>query len=231
MQQELPAVRIARPADEEAVMESCRRLHRENGLFSFNDDKVRSCLHRCFNAEGTIVGVIGEPGNLQASTCMAISDYYYSNDWHLAELWNYVEKEHRRSRNAEALIEFGKECSEKMGVPFLTGIITNKQMAGKVRLYRRLLGYPAGAFFIHNASWKSEPMEDHGTLRARLKDYAKMCNEFAESKVNNKVLRQQFLVARAELGPLLREAAEAISAEDNLWGSAKPNGSAHGSAG
>ena len=210
MAQDLPVVRIARPEDEAEVMDMCHRLWEENGLFSYSEDKVRSCLHRCFAAQGTIVGVIGERGALQASTCMAISDYYYTTDWHLAELWNYVEPASRRSRN-EALIEFGKDCSEKMGIPFLTGIITNKQMAGKVRLYRRLLGYPTGAFFIHNAPWKAEPMVDHAELRTRLKEFAQKCHD---GKVSSGVARKQ-------LYPILREAVDAIGVEDNLWGNSK----------
>lgn len=208
MSQGTPTVRIVTPQDEEAVMAMCRELHAENGLFSLNEAKVRAQLHRCYNREGTIVGVIGEPGALEASTCLAISDYHYTDDWHLAEFWNYVLPQYRRSGNAEALVEFGKECAVKMGVPFITGIITNQQMAGKVRLYRRLLGYPAGAFFVYNSKWQSEPIEDHSALRQRLKEYAQMCND-------NQITPA---MARKELGPLLREAAAAVAGEDNVWG-------------
>ena len=208
---ELPNVRIAEPTDRDEILAMCRRLHSENGLFSLNEKKLDNCLSKSFNRAGGIVGVIGDVGHIEASICMELSDFYYTDDWHLAELWNYVEPEYRKSRNAEALIEFGKSCSEKMGIPFITGIITNKHMAGKVRLYRRLLGYPAGAFFVHNSKWKSEPMEDHGTLRQRLKDFAQKCND---GKVSTGI-------ARREVGPLLREAAVAIGSEDNLWGTSK----------
>jgi hypothetical protein len=135
-------------------------------------------------------------------------------------MWNFVDKEFRRSHNAEALIEFGKACSEKMGIPFLTGIITSSHMAGKVRLYRRMLGHPAGAFFIYNSSWKAEPLSDHSALRERLREFAIRCN-------NGKVSTG---IARKEVGPLLREALEAISSEDNVWGAPKPNGSGHAGA-
>lgn len=201
-------VRVATPKDEEAVMEMCRHLHAENGLFSLDELKVRDCLHRCFNREGTIVGVIERGGVYEGSTCLAISDYYYTRDWHLAEFWTYVEPEYRRSHNAEALIEFNIACSDRMKIPFITGIITNQQMAGKVRLYRRLLGYPSGAFFVHGAQWKSEPMQDHSTLRQRLREFAQRCND-----------RQVTAgVAQKQLAPLLREAADAIGGEDNIWG-------------
>lgn len=211
MPHDLPYVRIATPADEEAVMAMCRRLHLENGLFSLNEDKVRTLLHRCYKGEGTIIGVIGEPGHLEASTCLSISDFHYTDDWHLSELWNFVEESFRRSGNAEALIEFGKACAVKMGVPFVTGIITNRSMAGKVRLYRRLLGYPAGAFFCFNSKWKSEPIEKHDLLRERLREWAQKCND-------NRVTPA---MTRKEIGQLLRDAARALSNEDDIWSNAK----------
>jgi hypothetical protein len=216
MQKELPKPRIARPPDEEPIMAMCRRLHAENGLFSLSEDKVRDCLHRCFTGTGTIVAVIGPTAAIEASMCLAMSNFYYTTDVHLEEQWNFVDKDYRKSRNAEALIEFGKECAEKMGMAFFTGIITNKQMAGKVRLYRRLLGQPAGAYFIHNANWKREPMEEHQELRQRLKELAQKCND---GKITMKM-------AKSQLAPLLREAVDAIGSDDNLWGSAShTNGS------
>jgi hypothetical protein len=167
---ELPTVRIPGPDEEDAIMVLCRAIHGEIGLFSFSEEKVRNQLRRCWSRQGTIIGVIGPKDNLQASTCLVISDYYYTNDWHLAELWNYVLTPYRRSRNAEALIEFGKKCSDEIGVPYITGIITNDRVIEKVRLYRRRLGMPAGAFFVHNGAWvRGAPtMEDvqktYGTL-------------------------------------------------------------------
>lgn len=197
-------------------MAMCRRLWQENGLFSLNEDKVRALLHRCYKGDGTIVGVIGEPGHLEASTCLTIWENYYTVDWHLAELWNFVEESFRKSGNAEALIEFGKDCAVKMKIPFITGIITNKQMAGKVRLYRRMLGYPAGAFFCYNSKFKAEPIEDHSALRQRLREFAQMCNDNRITPV----------IARKELGPLLRDAAQAVSGEDNVWGKSKSSNGA-----
>lgn len=134
-------------------MNLCRSLHAENGLFSLNEAKVRASLHKCYERKGAIVGVIGPTGRIEASTCLLISDMHYTDDWHLAELWNHVGKQYRQSRNAEALIAFAKQCSDEIGIPLITGIITNNRVAGKVRLYRQMLGYPAGAFFVHNGRW------------------------------------------------------------------------------
>lgn len=149
----LPQVRIATRADEDEVMAMCRALHDENGLFSLNEDKIRDIFRKCYERKGAIVGVIGPTGKIEASTCLLISDSYYTSDQHLAELWNHVGKNYRQSRNAEALLLFGKKCSDKIGIPLITGIITNSRVAGKVRLYRQVYGYPAGAFFVVNGRW------------------------------------------------------------------------------
>lgn len=191
----------------------CRRLHKENGLFAYNEEKVQAIVRRCFRREGTIVGVIGAPGDLKASTALMFSDFYYTDDWHLAELWNFVDLEYRAAglRYAEALIEFNKDCARQVKLPLFTGIITNKQMAGKVRLYRRLLGYPVGAFFLYNGQWKAEPMEDHSDLKQKLRDAAHRC-------AHNKVKSRSDI---EKLASLFREAANVIGGETNIWGSSK----------
>ena len=47
-------------------------------------------------------------------------------------------------------------------IPLIIGVLTSMQMAAKVRLYRRFLGIPVGAFFVHNADWvaKQQPAEE-----------------------------------------------------------------------
>jgi len=211
----LPLVRLAHPDDTDDIIDMCRRLHKENGLFSLNETKVRQCIEKCFRREGSIVGVIGHPGELKASTCLMFSDFYYTDDWHLAELWNFVEEDYRAAglRYAEALIEFGKQCALQMRMPLFTGIITNKQMAGKVRLYRRLYGHPVGAFFLYNGNWKTEPMVDYTDLVQRLREQAQKC-------ANNKIKSR---VEIEKMASLLREAADAVGGETNIWGCGKPS--------
>jgi hypothetical protein len=158
----LPLVRIATPADEDEIMAMCRELHHENGLFALNEAKVRNLLHRCFNRDKTIVGVIGPRGHIEATTCITICDMAYTDDWHLAEIWNHVGEKYRNSSNIDSLIKFAQRCSDEIGIPLITGIITNNRVAGKVRKYRQHFGYPAGAFFVYNGKWAEgvKPSED-----------------------------------------------------------------------
>ena len=201
-----PVVRLAEPQDEEPVLEMCERLHAENGLFALSKERVRECVRRYFERDGVIVGVIGPVGKIEASTCLELSTFYYTKETHLAELWNFVDAPYRRSSNVEALIQFGKNCADSLKMPLFTGIITNKQMAGKVRLYRRYLGYPVGAFFVYNSHWQSEPLQDFTNLRDRLRAE---CRAVTTGKDGLK---------REELASLLREAANAIDSADSLWG-------------
>ena len=217
-------VSIARPEEEGAIMAMCRRLHLENGLFDLNEDKVRTLLRHCYarkdnNETRVIVGVIRNcKGVIEASTCLTVSTYYYADSWHLAELWNFVDEPYRRSHNAEALIQYGKACARRMGIPLITGIITNHQLSGKVRLYRRLLGTPAGAFFIYNSdrpTWQTDPIEDHSDLRERLSSMA----QWASERHNKEIV-----VDGKKIASLLREAAQALRRDDNPWSATKTNG-------
>ena len=49
-------VRRATADDADELMEICRALHAENGLFAMNEQKVRDMLNRAFTNQGAIVG-------------------------------------------------------------------------------------------------------------------------------------------------------------------------------
>lgn len=157
-----PMVRLASREEEDDLMEMCREIHAENGLVSMDEEKVRGMLHKAFNREGGIIGVIGQQGSLEAIIMIVMSSFWSSSDTHLEELFAYVRRPFRtkfkgentvKMQHAEALVKFAKKCSDDIGVPLVIGIITNSRMAGKVRLYRSILGYPAGAYFVVNPKW------------------------------------------------------------------------------
>lgn len=151
-----PVVRLAVPEDEAHILAMCERLHAENGLFSLKMEKVRDLIRRYYERKGTTVGVIGPLGAPEGVICLMFSDLYYTDDWHITEVWNFVDEPFRQSRNAEALIEFGKRCADQIGLPLIIGVITRSRTAAKVRLYRKVLGPPAGAFFVYNGKWNDD---------------------------------------------------------------------------
>lgn len=143
-------VRVAMPDEEEDIMQICRELHEENGLFEIDESMVRNMLRRAFARQGGIIGVIGKPGAIEAVLFMIVSNFWYSTQPHLEELFSYCRPQYRRSGHAKSLVAFAKRCSDELHMPLVIGIVSNIRTEAKVRLYRRQLSEPAGAFFVYN---------------------------------------------------------------------------------
>jgi len=150
-------VRLATPEDEEEVIQLLHVLHAEGGLMPLDEMAAREMFQRAFHRKGAILGVIGEPGDIQAMIFLLISKFWYTTQFHLEELFNFIRPDKRKSDYASKMIEFAKKCANETKLPLVIGVLTNDRMEGKVRLYRRSLGYPAGAFFVYNAAWINEP--------------------------------------------------------------------------
>jgi GNAT superfamily N-acetyltransferase len=144
-------IRIAQRSEEAELIEVCRELWEENGLFSFSEDKVRAILQRSFDKNLAMVGVIGAPGKIEACACLLITQFYYSDDWHIEELWNYVRPPYRRSEHARAMVEWAKEMSDRLGIKLVMGVVSEDRLIAKIRLYRRFFGeVPAGMYFCYD---------------------------------------------------------------------------------
>jgi hypothetical protein len=152
-------VRIGTRKDEAQLMDLCHALHADNGIFSMDDELVGKMLDRAFDRKGGIIGIIDADNEIAAAIYMVFSHFWYSNDIHLEELFNFVRPQYRKSNFARELLEFAKHCQRTLGIPLFTGIVTNKRVEAKVTMYRRKLGPPAGAFFVVGAHWQNEETE------------------------------------------------------------------------
>jgi hypothetical protein len=141
--------RIIGKDEEPNVMELCKRLYEENGMFTMDDDKVRAMLARAFDKQGGVLAGIGPPGNLEGLIYLLLSSFWYSNDPHWEELFLYVTPEHRKSRNAVELIRFAKWCVDETGFPLFIGILSNAATERKELLYERQINKGAGRFFVY----------------------------------------------------------------------------------
>jgi GNAT superfamily N-acetyltransferase len=155
-------VRLATQKDEAQLMQLCHALHADNGLFGVDDEMVKAMLYRAFDRKGGLVGVIDGGNEIAAATFLLLSNFWYSKDTHLEELFSFVKPAYRKSDYARQLLEFAKKCQREIGIPLVIGIITNTRMEAKVKLYRKKLGTPAGAFFVVGGHWinETEPVED-----------------------------------------------------------------------
>ena len=142
--------RIIGREEEPNVMELCHSLHLENGIFTMNDEKVKSMLAKAFNREGGILAGVGPPGKLEGLIYILLSSFWYSDDPHFEELFLYVHPDHRKTRNAVELLKFAKWCADETGFPLFIGILSNHSTERKELLYERQLHQNSnGKFFVY----------------------------------------------------------------------------------
>jgi GNAT superfamily N-acetyltransferase len=151
-------VRTATASDEAEIIKVLHEMHAEGGLLNLDVDSARNMFAFAFEKRGGIIGVIGNP--IEAAIGLLITRFWYTKENHLEEFFSFVRQPYRNTNHAKTLISFAKKCSDEIGIPLVIGVLTNKRIEGKVRLYRRSLGYPAGAFFVYNANWISERDEN-----------------------------------------------------------------------
>lgn len=141
-------IRIATPDDFQELFRICCLLHAENGQHEFSEFKVRHVIWRGVNREDSIIGVIGAPNDIKAIIYLVIDPVYYSNEFQLLELWNFVRPDCRKSDFAKRMIQFAKRCADESGLHLTIGVISNERLEAKERLYARLLP-KGGAFYIY----------------------------------------------------------------------------------
>lgn len=142
------SVRLAGPEDEERVYKFLTLLHAENGMGKLSPDRSWAIIHKGTRKEGGIIGVIEKDGQIVASIGLALSQWWYSDDWHVEELWSFVHPDHRTDHHFEDLLQFAKWVADSMSLPALLGILTVARAEAKTRLYRKYLPQ-VGALFLY----------------------------------------------------------------------------------
>lgn len=146
-------VRIATRDDAPEILRLLNVMHSESGLMPLDETCAAEFFERAFSRKGGIIGVLGEPGDIEAMIYLLITRFWYTKEHHLEECFNFVRHDKRKTDHARKLLAFAKECADTIQIPLVVGVLTNQRMEGKVRLYRRSLGIPAGAFFVYRANW------------------------------------------------------------------------------
>ena len=141
-------VRKALLPDKPQIMEMCRENWADNGQFSLSVGKVEGMVDKAFNGGGAIIGVVGH-GRVEGMILLNIGQFWYTEDWCLEEVQNYVRPAYRKSTHAKDMINFGKRCSDELGIPLVIGVVSNERTRAKLELYRRQLGEPCGGYFLH----------------------------------------------------------------------------------
>jgi GNAT superfamily N-acetyltransferase len=149
-------VRIATPADREGMVELLHLMHEENGVASLSVPKMLLALDRGLVRDKAIIGVIEEDGVIKASIGLFIWSWWYSDDMHLEDCWNFVHPEYRKSTHAKSLLTFARKASDDLGIQLLIGILSSDRTAAKIRLYEKIFGPSMGAGFCYPSPRKKE---------------------------------------------------------------------------
>lgn len=148
-------VRLADARDQDELFEMTRLLHGEIGIFPIAEHKVRQMIREAVTGpperRGGLIGAIGSPGNIMGSICLQIGSYWYTDSLVFSERWNFVLPPYRHTSASQDLIAFARTMSDQFDIPLMISVVSNDRTAAKVRLYRKQLGEPVGAFFAHNA--------------------------------------------------------------------------------
>ena len=99
-------------------MSCLRMMHEENGLFSLDENRVRAVIARALNPNPPpndmppLIGVIGSPGDVEATICLILNQLYYTEDWHMTDLWCFIRPDCRKKNLIE---EFARVCEDISG--------------------------------------------------------------------------------------------------------------------
>jgi hypothetical protein len=147
-------VQVGNPAMIHSFMDLTFACVEENALLTPSTPKILSEVWASLNHDHGIVGVIeGDAGTLEAGIVLRVDTTPYSEDLVLCERFIFVRPEHRAAKGGRAsrLCEFAKQIADQLEMPLLIGILSTERAAGKVRLYERHFGTPAGAYWLYGA--------------------------------------------------------------------------------
>lgn len=152
MDEELLHVRVGIPADLDGMMEIGLQACVENGFVNVNPYKLLQDIYPALHQDHGVVGIIGEE-MIEGAVLLRIGTMFYSDDPVLEERAIFVHPQYRQAKGGRAarLCEFSKHVSDELGIPLTIGVLSNERTAAKIRMYRRILGEPTGAYWLHNA--------------------------------------------------------------------------------
>jgi GNAT superfamily N-acetyltransferase len=147
-------VRIGTLDDLDEMMKIAMAASYENGFVEPDPGKLLDAIYPSLMLHAGVVGIIGEPGGrIEGAILLRMGTLWYSDAPTLEEKAIYVDPEFRGAKvgRARLLAEFAKKYAEGLDIPLTIGVLSNTRTAGKIKLYERIFGQPAGVYFLYNA--------------------------------------------------------------------------------
>jgi hypothetical protein len=142
------SVRFATPEDEPAILSRLLEDVAENAshIAPPSEARIMAQVQAGTRKQGGIVGIIDGDNDKPAAVCVLIpAQWWWSEDWYLFEVCNYVHPDHRRSKCIDDLIDFERWLADEWTVQYgrqvhlLTGVMGTRRLHAKILLYWRRL--------------------------------------------------------------------------------------------
>ncbi len=155
-------VRLAGPADENALVELCRVRHAETAIplangqpAAFAPEKARATIQRAIlinrnhpDAGQSWIGAIGTPEVMEAAAYVTVTSPFDSDALYLTVLWNFVAPEYRKHSHATHLLTFAKAFSRVLQMPLW--LEASQHEPAKSRIIERNLSCKSvGQYFVY----------------------------------------------------------------------------------
>lgn len=147
-------IRLATTDDLDEVMRLAVTACEENGFLNASAELLAKEIWPALVQDHGLCPVIGPPGGaIEGLALLRIGQMWYSPQVVVEERAIFVYPQFRSAKGGRArrLCEFSKHTADRLGIPLLIGILSNTRTEGKVRMYKRIFGEPAGAFFLYGA--------------------------------------------------------------------------------
>ena len=143
---------VGKPDDIDDMMELAMLACSENGFVDPNPLRLLAEIWPALNREKGIIGIVGVPGKKpQGAILLRIGQIWYSDQEILEERAVFIHPDYRSAKGGRArkLCDFSKKVADELGLPLTIGVLSNHRTAGKIRMYERIFGAPAGAYFLY----------------------------------------------------------------------------------
>jgi N-acetylglutamate synthase-like GNAT family acetyltransferase len=148
-------IRLATTEDMDEVMRLAITACKENAFLNASSAALAAEIWPALAGDHGLCPVIGPPGGaIEGLALLRIGAMWYApQETVLEEKCVFVYPQFRSAKGGRArrLVEYSKHAADSLGIPLIVGIMSNTKTEAKVRLYRRILGEPSGAFWLHGA--------------------------------------------------------------------------------
>ena len=149
-------IRLATPDDMGDVMKLAVTACKENGFLNASAALLAKEIYPALCQDHGLCAVIGPTGTqaIEGLVLIRIGNMWYSENIVAEERAIFVYPQFRSAEGGRArqLCEYSIHVADTLGIPLLIGVLSNTRTAGKVKMYERLFGQPAGAFFLYGAA-------------------------------------------------------------------------------